>query len=47
MIMVLDMVCVWLLLQVGPATHVLQTLRGVPDLDEACGLGAGSSREMS
>lgn len=35
MIMVLIVAGVWLLLEVGPAANVLQTLRGVPNLNEA------------
>lgn len=38
MVMVLIVACIWLLLEVGPAADILQTLRGVPDLDEAHGL---------
>lgn len=38
MIVVLIVVCVRLLLEVGPATDILQTLRGVPNLNEAHGL---------
>lgn len=38
MIVVLVMVGVRLLLEVGPAADILQTLRGVPNLNEAHGL---------
>lgn len=37
-IMVLIVLRVRLLLEVGPAAHVLQTLRGIPNLNEARGL---------
>lgn len=44
MVVVLIMAGVWLLLQIGPATDILQALRGVPNLDEAGGL-QGVGRE--
>lgn len=45
MVVVFIVVGVWLLLQVGPAADVLQALGGVPDLDEAHGLGGRRGEE--
>lgn len=45
MIVVLIVVCVWLLLEVGPSADVLQTLRGVSNLNEAHGLQWGGERQ--
>lgn len=38
MVVVLIVVCVRLLLEVGPSADILQTLRGVSNLNEAHGL---------
>lgn len=45
MIVVLIVVCVWLLLEVSPSADVLQTLRGVSNLNEAHGLQWGGERQ--
>lgn len=37
-VMILSVPCVLLLLQEGPATHILQTLRWVPQLNQTHGL---------
>ena len=44
-IVVLVVISVWLLLEVGPAANILQTLRGVPNLNEAHGL-QGQERQQ-
>ena len=44
-IMVLVVISVWLLLEVGPAADIFQTLRGVPNLNEAHGL-QGQERQQ-
>lgn len=38
MVVVLIMVCVWFLLEVGPSADILQTLRGISNLNETHGL---------
>lgn len=45
MIVVLIVVCVWLLLEVSPSADVLQTLRGVSNLNEAHGLQWGGETQ--